>query len=181
MDLSGYRRDVVREFRRTKDLADKAIAQTSDDDFFAAPDAQANSIAILVKHVAGNLRSRWSDFLTTDGEKPDRNRDTEFVIAADDTRAALLARWERGWSILFATLEALCDADLDKNVKIRGEPHTVYQAIHRQLSHYAYHAGQIVLLARHYAGDSWKTLSVARGASAKFNQAPTGYLGEKGR
>src|SRR5262245_48232869 len=117
MDLSGYRKDVVREFRRTKDLADKAIAQTKDDDFFAAPDAETNSIAILVKHVAGNLRSRWSDFLTTDGEKPDRNRDMEFVIAADDTRATLLARWDRGWSILFATLDALKDADLDATVK----------------------------------------------------------------
>jgi uncharacterized damage-inducible protein DinB len=181
MDLSGYRRDVVREFRRTKDLADKAMAQVSDDAFFAAPDAQTNSIAILVKHVAGNLRSRWSDFLTTDGEKPDRNRDAEFVIGPEDGRAALMARWERGWSILFATLDALRDEDLDATVTIRNEPHTVYQAIHRQLTHYAYHAGQIVLLARHYVGDEWKTLSVARGASAAFNQSPTGYLGKRGK
>lgn len=181
MDLSGYRRDILREFRRTKELADKAMVQVSDDDFFAAPDSQTNSIALVVKHVAGNLRSRWTDFLTTDGEKPDRDRDAEFGIGPDDRRATLMARWERGWSILFTTLEGLRDADLDAVVTIRGEPHSVYQAIHRQLAHYAYHAGQIVLLARHYVGDSWKTLSVARGGSAAFNKRPTGYLDEKSR
>lgn len=179
MDLEGYRRDVVREFRRTKELADKAMAQVSDDDFFAAPDPLTNPIAVVVKHVAGNLRSRWTDFLTTDGEKPDRDRDSEFVIRPDDGRAALTARWERGWSILFETLAALRDDDLDATVTIRGEPHTAYQAIHRQFSHYAYHAGQIVLLARHYVGDSWKTLSVARGGSTAFNKDPAGYLDQE--
>jgi hypothetical protein len=176
MDLQGYRRDVIREFHRTRELADKAIAQVSDADFFAAPDPQTNPIAIVVKHVAGNLRSRWTDFLTTDGEKPGRDRDGEFVIGPEDGREALLARWDRGWSILFATLEGLRDEDLDATVQIRGEPHTVVQAIHRQLTHYAYHAGQIVLLARHFAGDSWRTLSVPRGGSAAFNQRPTTYL-----
>ncbi|MFN8178288.1 MAG: DUF1572 family protein [bacterium] len=176
MDLAAYRQDVLREFRRTRELADKAMAQVSDGDFFAAPDPQANSIAIVVKHVAGNLRSRWTDFLTTDGEKPDRNRDGEFAIGPEDGREALMKRWDRGWAILFATLEGLRDVDLDATVVIRGEPHTVVQAIHRQLTHYAYHAGQIVLLARQFAGDSWKTLSVPRGGSAAFNQRPTTYL-----
>jgi hypothetical protein len=176
MDLEAYRRDVMREFRRTRELADKAMTQVSDEDFFAAPDPWTNPIAIVVKHVAGNLRSRWTDFLTTDGEKPDRSRDSEFVIGPEDGRGALMARWDRGWAILFATLEGLRDEDLDATVQIRGEPHTVVQAIHRQLTHYAYHAGQIVLLARHFAGDSWKTLSVPRGGSATFNQRPTSYL-----
>jgi hypothetical protein len=150
--------------------------------FFAAPDPGTNPIAIIVKHMAGNLRSRWTDFLTTDGEKPDRNRDSEFVREPGDDRAALLRRWEAGWGVLFATLEGLRDEDLGKTVTIRGEPHKVMQAVNRQLTHYAYHVGQIVLLARHFAGADWKTLSVAKGASAAFNAAPKGYLGgKKGR
>ena len=176
MNLEGWRRDVQREFRRTKELCDRAMAQVNDTDFRAAPDPATNPIAMIVKHVAGNQRSRWTDFLTTDGEKPDRNRDSEFVLDAADTRGALLECWERGWKILFDTLASLEDRDLDTTVTIRGEPHTVYQAIHRQLTHYAYHAGQIVLLARHYAGDRWTTLSVARGASPAFNRAPSSYL-----
>jgi hypothetical protein len=179
MDARGWREDVIREFRRTKELADRAMAQVSDRDFFAAPDAGTNPIAVIVKHVAGNLRSRWTDFLVTDGEKPDRRRDEEFVLDDADVRAALMERWERGWSILFATLGALTDGDLDATVRIRGEPHTVVQAIHRQLAHYAYHAGQVVLLARHYAGGRWATLSVPRGGSTAFNRAPARYLGDR--
>jgi hypothetical protein len=178
VDPAGYRRDVVREFRRTKEIADRAMAQVSDADFFAAPDPHTNPIAVVVKHLAGNLRSRWTDFLTTDGEKPDRHRDAEFVVGYEDGRETLMDRWERGWSILFATLEALRDEDLDVVVTIRGEPHTVHQAVHRQLTHYAYHAGQIVLLARRFAGERWRTLSVPRGGSGAFNRDPTAYLGE---
>ncbi len=177
MDLAGWRRDVVREFQRTKSLADKAMAQISDANYFAAPGPETNPVAIIVKHMAGNMRSRWTDFLTTDGEKPDRHRDAEFVLLPEDSRDSLAARWDAGWSTLLETLEALSDADLDRTVTIRGEPHTVYQAIHRQLAHYAYHAGQIVLLARHFAGDDWKTLSVTKAGSAAFNQSPTSYLG----
>ena len=177
MDARGWRRDVIREFLRTKELADRAMAQLDDAHFFAAPGPETNPIALVVKHMAGNQRSRWTDFLTTDGEKPDRHRDTEFERGPEDTRTALMTRWEAGWSLVFAALEALGDADLDRTVTIRGEPHTVVQAVNRQVSHYAYHAGQIVLLARHYVGAGWKTLSVAKGASAAFNRAPEGYLG----
>jgi len=183
VDSTAAVRELLREFRRTKDLADRALAQVPDGDFFATISAETNPIAVVVKHVAGNLRSRWTDFLTTDGEKPDRDRDAEFVIGAGDGRDTLTARWEEGWSVLFATLEALRDADLERTVTIRGEPHTVIQAVLRQHAHYAYHAGQIVLLARYFAGDAWRTLSVPKGGSATFNRAPTSYLdgGEDGR
>ncbi len=159
-----------REFRGVKGLADKAIVQVSDAEFFTAPDAESNSIAINVKHVAGNLHSRWTDFLTTDGEKPNRNRDTEFVIGPEDTRPALMARWEAGWQVLFDALAPLGSADVLRSVLIRGEPHTVVQAVHRQLTHYGYHAGQIVFVAKHLRVAAWKTLSVARNTSAEFNQ-----------
>ncbi|MCA9752901.1 MAG: DUF1572 family protein [Gemmatimonadetes bacterium] len=138
----------LREFRRTKQLADRAITQLDDEQFFRALAADGNSVAIVVKHVAGNARSRWRDFLTSDGEKPDRDRDSEFVLDDRDTRADLIRRWEEGWAYLFGALEPLGEADLDREVKIRGEALSVLQAIHRQLSHYAYHVGQIVLLAR---------------------------------
>ena len=177
MDASGWRLDVIRELRRTKELADRAMAQLDDVHFLATPGPETNPIAIIVKHMAGNQRSRWTDFLTTDGEKPDRHRDTEFELTPEDTRRALMARWEMGWGLVFAALEGLGDGDLDRTVTIRGEPHTVVQAVNRQVSHYAYHAGQIVLLARHHAGARWKTLSVAKGSSAAFNATPEGYLG----
>lgn len=180
MNLTAYREDVTHEFRRTKSLSDRALAQIDDEVFFATPGAETNPIAVIVKHVAGNLRSRWTDLLTTDGEKPDRDRDSEFVLGPEDTRAALMTRWERGWDILFGTLAALRDDDLGATITIRGEPHTVFQAIHRQVSHYAYHVGQIVLLARHYAGERWTTLSVPRGGSAAFNRGPTPYHEERG-
>jgi hypothetical protein len=157
-------------FRSIKRLAEKAMAQVPDARFFAALDPDSNSIAVLVKHVSGNLRSRWTDFLTSDGEKPDRRRDSEFEIAPEDSRENLIARWESGWSVLFGALDALQPGDLVREILIRGEAHTVVRAIQRQLTHYAEHAGQIVLLARHWAGPEWKTLSIPRGASEQFNR-----------
>jgi hypothetical protein len=157
-----YLDDCVLQLRKLKAQADKAMAQVGDAQFFALIDADANSIALIVKHVAGNMRSRWTDFLTSDGEKPDRHRDSEFERETTDTRETLLARWEAGWEILFNALTSLQPADLGKTVAIRNEPHTVVQAINRQMSHYAAHAGQIVLLAKHFAGPRWQTLSMPK-------------------
>src|SRR5438552_2692974 len=142
MQPQPYLEDAILQFRKQKGLADKAIAQITTEDFFAVLDAESNSIAIIVKHVAGNLRSRWMDFLTSDGEKPDRNRESEFVIEGGETKESLLAHWEAGWRYLFDALTPLTPEDLDRTVLIRGEPHTVVQAINRQLTHYAYHVGQ---------------------------------------
>ncbi|HTU32217.1 MAG TPA: DUF1572 domain-containing protein [Candidatus Acidoferrum sp.] len=163
--------DSIDLFRYYKTLGERAMEQCPEDGLFAAPDAESNSIAIIVKHMAGNMRSRWTDFLTSDGEKPDRNRDSEFE-GAPRTRAELIALWERGWKILFDALEAMTDADLTRTVMIRTEPHSVTQAINRQIAHYSYHIGQIVLLARHYAaqsGGEWKSLTIPRKKSAEFN------------
>jgi hypothetical protein len=157
-----YLDDCLFQLRKLKVQADKAMAQVGDPQFFALLDPDANSIALIAKHVAGNMRSRWTDFLTTDGEKADRHRDGEFEREAGDTRGAILARWEAGWSVLFSTLTALQPSDLGKTVTIRGEPHTVVQAINRQVSHYSAHVGQIVLLAKHFAGPNWKTLSIPK-------------------
>jgi hypothetical protein len=157
-----YLDESVLQLRKLKGQADKAMAQVEDTQFFTCLDADANSIALIVKHVAGNMRSRWTDFLTSDGEKPDRDRDSEFEREPDDTRDAVLARWEAGWELLFDTLTSLQPGDLAKTVTIRGEPHTVVQAINRQVSHYASHVGQIVLLAKHFAGPAWQTLSVPK-------------------
>jgi hypothetical protein len=175
--------DATLMFRKVKQLADKAMAQVEDEAFFRALDPESNSIAVIVKHVAGNQRSRWRDFLTSDGEKPDRNRDSEFEIAAGASRAEILARWEEGWALLFAALAPLSDDDLLRTVTIRGEAHSVLQAIQRQLAHYAQHAGQIVLLAKHWAGPAWKTLSIPRGKSKEYEVARDGsvYLPEPGR
>jgi uncharacterized damage-inducible protein DinB len=161
MDGAAFLEDARRSFAAAKDLADRAIAQIDDTGFFATPGPETNSIAIIVKHMAGNLRSRWTDFLTTDGEKPDRNRDAEFESEAGDSREALVARWDSGWGIAFASLEALGAGDLVKTVYIRGEAMSVGWAILRSLTHAHYHTGQIVLLARHYAG-VWETLSILR-------------------
>lgn len=166
---TSYIRDSLAVFRYYKKLAERAMAQVADDQLFAALDDEANSIAIIVKHMIGNMRSRWTDFLTTDGEKPNRNRDGEFVDPPA-TRAALMAEWENGWSILFAAIEPLTDADLGRTVPIRGEAHSVTQAINRQLAHYPYHVGQIVLLAKHFGCDHWESLSVPRNKSTEFNQ-----------
>ena len=164
--------DTIARFRELKRLGDGAIAQVDDASFFARADAESNAIAHVVKHVAGNLRSRWRNFLTEDGEKPDRDRDSEFELdPAGDTRAALIARWEEGWAILFDELGALGPDDLMRTVTIRHEPHTVVQCLQRQLGHYGYHVGQIVTLARHARGAAWTTLSVPRRGSAQFNQS----------
>jgi hypothetical protein len=157
-----YLDDCILQLRKVKADADKAMAQVDDAQFFALLDPEANSIALIIKHVAGNMRSRWTDFLTTDGEKPDRHRDAEFERDASDTRDAIAAHWEAGWNLLFATLITLQPADLGRAVTIRGERHTVLQAINRQLSHYSAHVGQIVLLAKHFAGPRWQTLSIPR-------------------
>lgn len=164
-----YIDEAFRSLRGHKRLADGAIAQLSDEQFFAVPDAESNSVAITIKHMAGNMRSRFTDFLTADGEKPDRNRDQEFVIAPDATRAQILAVWEQGWHLVFDTLNGIGPEDLGHTITIRGEPHTVLQAINRQVTHYAYHVGQIVYLSKHWKGAEWKTLSVPRGQSEQFN------------
>lgn len=164
-----YLDDAVKTFRAYKKTAEQAFAQISDKDFFRAIDDESNSIAIIVKHMAGNMLSRWTDFLTTDGEKPDRNRDLEFVMLPETTREEMLAFWEKGWASVFAAIEPLTPADLMRVVQIRGQDHTVVQAINRQLSHYANHVGQIILLAKHFKGAEWQTLSVPKNKSAEFN------------
>ncbi len=166
---TSYIEDSLAVLRYYKKLAERAMEQVTDDQLFATLDHEANSIAIVVKHMAGNMRSRWTDFLTSDGEKPDRNRDGEFVDPPQ-TRAALLAEWEGGWSRVFAALEPLTDADLGRTITIRGEAHSVMQAINRQIAHYPHHVGQIVLLAKHFGCDHWQSLSVPRNKSAEFNR-----------
>lgn len=161
--------DSLAVFRQYKKMAERAIEQVTDEHLFALLDEEANSIAIVMKHMAGNMRSRWTDFLTTDGEKPDRDRDTEF-IDPPATRDALLAVWNDGWQRVFTALEPLTDGDLTRTVVIRGEAHSVMQAINRQLAHYACHCGQILLLAKHFQGANWKSLSIPKGMSAAFNQ-----------
>jgi len=166
---TSYLADSLEVFRYYKRLAERAMEQVTDDRLTAALDADMNSIAIIVKHMAGNMRSRWTDFLNTDGEKPDRNRETEFEDAPA-TRDDLMRMWESGWACVFNALEPLSEADINRTVLIRGEPHSVMQAINRQIAHYAHHIGQIVLLAKHFQGANWKSLSIPRGRSAEFNQ-----------
>ena len=166
---TSYIEDSLAVFRQYKQLGERAMAQVADEQLFAALDEEANSIAIIVKHMTGNMRSRWTDFLTSDGEKPTRNRDSEFVDPPA-TREALLRDWEQGWACVFSAIEPLTDGDLGRTVMIRGEAHSVMQAINRQIAHYAMHVGQIILLAKHYAGARWQTLSVARNRSAEFNR-----------
>ena len=164
-----YIDEAFRSLRGHKRLADDSIAQLSDEQFFAVPDAESNSVAVIVKHMAGNMRSRFTDFLTTDGEKPDRNRDQEFTTSADATRAEILAAWEQGWHLVFEALNGINPEDLERTITIRAEPHTVLQAINRQAAHSAYHVGQITYLAKHWKGAEWKTLSVPKGQSEQFN------------
>lgn len=164
-----YLRDSAATFRKYRELADRSLARVADPQFFAALDAESNSLAVLVKHMAGNLLSRWTDLLTSDGERPDRDRDWEFEITPSDTREALMGRWEAGWSVALGSLDALTPADLDRTVRIRGEPHSLVQAINRQLTHAAYHVGQIVYLAKHFQADTWQSLSIPRGQSRQFN------------
>jgi uncharacterized damage-inducible protein DinB len=166
---TSYVEDSVSLFHYYKKLAEGAMAQVSDEQLFATLDDEMNSIAIIVKHMAGNMRSRWTDFLTCDGEKPDRNRDSEF-IEPPATRQDLLRLWNEGWERVVQALQPLSDADLQRTVSIRGEPHSVMQAINRQIAHYSYHAGQIVFLAKHFRGSDWKSLTVPRNKSAEFNR-----------
>ena len=169
-----YLDDCLLQLRKLKTHADKAVRQIDDEQFFAMLDPEANSIALIMKHMAGNMRSRWTEFLTSDGEKPDRNRDREFELHAGDDKAGVLARWEEGWSRVFEALASLGPHDLAKTVTIRGERHSVLEAINRQLTHYAGHVGQIVLLAKHYAGPAWQSLSIPRGKSREFDVAKSG-------
>jgi len=168
---TSYLQDSIGLFRYYKKLADRAMAQCPDEVLFLTLDAESNSIATLVKHMSGNMRSRWRDFLTTDGEKPDRHRDTEFETPPV-TRAEVIEMWERGWKYLFDALEPLTEGDLRRTVTIRSEPHSVMQAINRQVAHYAHHVGQILLLAKHLTftkTGKWESLSIPRGKSAEIN------------
>jgi hypothetical protein len=166
---TSYLKDSLDLFRFYKKGAERAMAQVSDEQLFLELDEGGNSIAIIAKHMVGNMRSRWVDFLTTDGEKPDRNRDSEFEDPPA-TREALMQSWEAGWGHVFTALELLTDEDLGRKVMIRGEAHSVMQAINRQIGHYAMHIGQIIMLAKHFAGERWETLSIPRNRSAEFNR-----------
>ncbi len=170
-----YLEDAIASYRAYKKLADKALAQLTDEEFFVTLDQESNSVAVIMKHIAGNMFSRWTDFLTTDGEKPDRNRDMEFVIEPGTTKAEVMDYWEKGWQRTLETLESLKPEDLMRTVTIRGEAHTVVQALNRQLAHYPYHIGQIVFLAKHFRSNEWKSLSIPKNKSAEFNK----YLGKK--
>lgn len=166
---SAYLDEAFRGFRGYKRMAESALAQLNEEEFFHLPDPESNSAALLVKHVAGNLRSRWTDFLISDGEKPDRNRDQEFELGMNDTREGLMLRWEEGFAAVFGALGALQPEDLSRTVTIRQEPHTVLQAISRSMMHTAHHVGQVLYLGKHLRGAEWKTLSVPRGKSAEYN------------
>ncbi len=168
-DLAAHYLDEARrQIRGHKRMGEGAMAQLRDDDFFLTLDPESNSVAILVKHLAGNMRSRFTDFLSSDGEKPDRFRDREFEITSSTTRAEVMKWWEEGWACVFTAIEALQPEDVMRTVTIRNEPHTVLQAINRQIAHYAAHVGQIVFLAKHLRSSEWKTLTIPRGKSEEF-------------
>lgn len=167
--VQNYLDDALSSFRAYKKLAEKAIAQLKHEEFFVTIDEEANSVAVVMKHMAGNMLSRWTDFLNSDGEKPDRNRDMEFVIDSQTGKDELLAYWARGWQAVFTAVEPLRPEDFEKTVTIRGEAHTIVQAINRQLTHYAYHVGQIVFLAKHFRSAEWQSLTIPRNRSAEFN------------
>jgi hypothetical protein len=172
----AYLDDITFSFRKQKQLAEKAFHQIHDADFFEKPGEHSNSIAAVVKHIAGNLASRWTDFLTTDGDKPWRDRDAEFVIGPEDTRERMVAAWEAGWAALFETLGHLRETDLLKTVTIRGEEHTVFQAIHRSLTHVSYHVGQIVYLSRLLTKDGWEWITIPPGQSQQWKARGGNYL-----
>lgn len=172
----SYLESIILEFTKQKGLADKAIAQLGDEELHYQPDPESNSVAVIMRHLAGNMLSRWTDFLTTDGEKPDRNRDSEFEDPSM-RRSELLARWESGWKVFMDTLHSLKEDDLLATVRIRGEELTAMQAINRQVSHYGYHTGQIVYLAKHLRSSQWKTLSIPKGKSAEHTKG--NYLSGK--
>lgn len=167
---SHYLEEAQRQLRGHKRLAEGAMAQVNDEQMFIALDPEANSIATIVKHIVGNQRSRFTDFLTSDGEKPDRHRDQEFEMASTTTRPEVMRWWEEGWNRVFSSVGALKPEDVMKTVSIRGEPHTVLQAVNRQIAHYAYHIGQIVFLAKHLRSSDWTSLSVPRGKSEEVNR-----------
>jgi hypothetical protein len=162
---SHYLEEARRQLRGYKRLGEGALTQLKDKELFVSLDLESNSVALIVKHLAGNMRSRFTDFLTTDGEKPNRNRDQEFEMNSDTTQADVMRWWEEGWEIVFAALDNLKPEDVMRTVSIRGEPHTVLQAVNRQIAHYAHHLGQIVFLAKHFRASEWKTLSIPRGKS----------------
>jgi hypothetical protein len=166
---TSYLADSLSLFRLYKKLAEGAMAQLADEQLFTQLDEESNSIAIIIKHVAGNMRSRWTAFLTSDGEKPDRDRDSEFVDAPQ-SRGDLMRVWEDGWDRVFSALTPLTDADLGRTITIRGEPHSVMQAINRQMGHYSSHIGQIIFLAKHLQDENWKSLTIPRNRSADFNR-----------
>jgi Protein of unknown function (DUF1572) len=170
-----YLADTITTFRAYKKLAEKALDQLQENEYFITIDEESNSVAVIMKHLAGNMMSRWTEFLTTDGEKPDRHRDMEFVIEPETSKSEVMEYWERGWQRTFETMEALQPEDLLRTVMIRGEAHTVVQAINRQLAHYPYHIGQIVFLAKHFRSSGWKSLSIPKNKSAEFNR----YLEQK--
>jgi hypothetical protein len=173
MDTAAhYLEEVRRQFRGHKRMGENAMSQLSDEDFFVAIDPEANSVAVLVKHLAGNMHSRFTDFLTSDGEKPDRFRDREFELTSSTTRVEVMRWWEDGWACVFAAIDPLKPEDVTRTVTIRGEPHTVLQALNRQIAHYAQHLGQIVFLAKHLRSSEWKTLSIPRGKSEDYKTSP---------
>jgi len=172
---ANFLEDALWTFRYYKQLAERAFAQIDDADFFRVIDEESNSIAVNMKHMAGNMISRWTDFLTTDGEKPERNRDLEFVMLPETTKAEMIAYWEKGWQRIFQALAPLRPEDLMRTITIRGQDHTVVQAINRQIAHYAYHVGQIVYLAKHFKSNAWQSLSVPKNRSSEFNR----FLAEK--
>jgi hypothetical protein len=178
--IKHYLDDALTTFRNYKKMGEKAFGQVSDEEFFRALDEESNSIAVIIKHIAGNMISRWTDFLTSDGEKPDRHRDMEFIITPETNREEMIRYWERGWACLFGALEPLRPEDFEKKVYIRAEEHTIVQAINRQLAHYAYHVGQIVFLAKHLKSSEWKTLSIPRNKSAVYNAHLAEKPGEPG-
>ncbi len=169
MNGTHYLEDITKRFREAREQCERALPQVPFERWHQRLNPESNSLVTLMLHLSGNMISRWTDFLSTDGEKPDRNRDAEFEDPEAMTETALRERWARGWNCLFDALAGLTEADLERVVTIRHQPHTVVEAINRQMTHYAYHAGQMVFLARHLAGDSWRTLSVARRGSAEFN------------
>lgn len=166
---ASYLDEAFRAFRGYRRMAEGAMSQLSDQEFFHLPDPESNSVALIVKHVAGNLHSRWTDFLTSDGEKPDRDRDQEFILTSADTREELMRRWERSWETVFNSIKALKPEDIGRRVYIRREPHTVLQATNRSMLHTSYHVGQILYLGKHLRGTQWKTLSIPKGMSAQVN------------
>jgi uncharacterized damage-inducible protein DinB len=171
---ADYLSGAIAELRKYRRLADAALLQVPEDQLFAVIGPESNSIAVVMKHIAGNMRSRWTNFLSSDGEKPTRERDSEFEIGEADDAASTRRRWDEGWELLFAALEPLTEADMSRTVTIRNEPHSVMEAIQRQLTHYAYHIGQIVFLARHAAGSKWHSLSIPRGQSKTFDVSKSG-------